>query len=611
MKFSNVSAVRIPSGSAKRIKYNGSVIWEPYQMRYVSLGDSIAAGHTINEDWDDNYGERSQYGKNGNTETAIVPGCYTDLIRTDLKTMFGKTKATSFARSGDTVADLMEKLDHDVVRDAISVADIVTICIGANDVLEPAMSYLDDYLNGDEDELNAIIEANLATLADDTATNSYTALFNKLAGINPNAKYVFTTIYNPYKYLYLEGGHYGFFGPLINTIPDMEIAGLDIDSFIKDSLLGTPAVENFMERINGMGAWAEKYVTRLNDVLRSKIAATGNANFLLADTKAVYDPVPDRPITSPKNYNDLVSVEYTRDYDTSTMDWGRLWEGSSAASFWLGLANEYTTIFPPSFDINGLAEDFVEQLIEKVVMPDVDPHPEEYGQYALRCSFADALGWEALPRRTIAFNAGTYGAGSMAAQKVVALDNLTAYANINANAFTSNTEGYRYTGWLDGGGTAYSNGQFVGFSGDLELTAQWSNVYTIAYCKLSENEYVDPEGETGPVTKDGSEYYLRVTLGGAVLPGLGDAFDSDGETPVRTITATYGTELYIQLINTGSKDRGKVYLNDAVVAGDAEYCYYTTQVTSDMAMTFTWEQEGVDSIVTEAQSYWICRIYTE
>ena len=52
----------------------GYVFENPFSriFGYVSLGDSNAAGHAINDEWVTNYGDGSQYGKNGNTSTAIV-----------------------------------------------------------------------------------------------------------------------------------------------------------------------------------------------------------------------------------------------------------------------------------------------------------------------------------------------------------------------------------------------------------------------------------------------------------------------------------------------------------------------------------------------------------
>ena len=188
--FAKAQSVTIPDGEVVQIEAGGKVIWKDTRYRYVSLGDSIAAGHTINEDWEENYGEGSQYGKNGNTSTVIVPNSYTDLIRTHLENTHGKgcVKATSFARSGDTVAALMNKLTHPIVRRAIARANLVTICIGANDVLQPAMSGLGGYINtGNMDDLAKDVDAHLTTLNTDGAATSYKALFDKLMEINPNA----------------------------------------------------------------------------------------------------------------------------------------------------------------------------------------------------------------------------------------------------------------------------------------------------------------------------------------------------------------------------------------------------------------------------------------
>ena len=64
-----------------KIEVDGEVKWNRTKFRYVSLGDSIAAGHSINSNWETDYGVGSQYQENGRTETVIVPNCYTDLIK--------------------------------------------------------------------------------------------------------------------------------------------------------------------------------------------------------------------------------------------------------------------------------------------------------------------------------------------------------------------------------------------------------------------------------------------------------------------------------------------------------------------------------------------------
>ena len=388
MKFSKVDAVRIPKGSAMKIRHKGNAIWSAIIPRYVSLGDSIAVGHAINEEWETDYGWDAQYGVDGRTETEIVPDSYTDLIHKELIARTGgRVKVTSFARSGDTVADLMAKLNHDVVKRHIAKADYVTICIGANDVLQPALMHLDEYINtGDLSTIAAIVDANLAVLADDSNANSYMALLNTLKSINPNAKYVFTDIYNPYKYLHLEDGKDGFLKPVLDEVKILEIFGYDARS----EILNHEAVRNLFDRTNRLSGWAENYVTQLNTVLRNKVNAFGNANFLVANTKAAFDLVPDRPVEAPKHYNDLVNVEYTRGYDTMQMDWGQLYEGTTASDWW-GIAGAN------GYNVDKTVTAAMPDIIEKVIMPDVDPHPEWYGHYVMKGCFADALGWATTP----------------------------------------------------------------------------------------------------------------------------------------------------------------------------------------------------------------------
>lgn len=452
------------------------------RVGYVSLGDSIAAGHRINEEWWTDYGLGSQYGKNGNTETALVPGCYTDIIGKELLSVYGDHAfVKSFAQSGDAVADLMEKLTHETVRSAIKKAKLVTICIGANDVLVPAVNDLTEYIEtGSLAHAESVIEANLVRLASDTEDNSYRALFDRLSSINPDAKYVFTTVYNPYKYLYLDEGHSGFFGPLLATIPQMNIdvdkiiedtflggtdlsyfdlskfkwvsieLELDLDGIIKDGLLATPVIQQLFDRVNNLSAWAEKYVEGtssfdgLNRVLRRKIAEyqAVNPNFSVVDTKVAFDIFPDRTDgTGDVDYSDLVNVEFTRTFDTMKMDWGRMWEGSNAATFWGDLAwkhLDFTNALPStnvwdyvSFDLNGFADELVNgYIIPRVIEPDVDPHPEHRGHEVMKRVFTNALGLVAYEA-----NGGSHAPGELV------------YANQKPECEAPMNAFYSFSGW--------------------------------------------------------------------------------------------------------------------------------------------------------------------
>lgn len=589
MKFSEVEAVRVPNGSVVEIKSNGLVMWDNCVGRYVSFGDSIAAGHAINEDWEKDYGEGSQYGRNGNTATKLVPGCYTDLIRADLmERKGGNISVTSYAVSGDTVGDLIDILHHDGVRKTLARADYVTLCIGANDVLQPALMNIDQYINaGDLSGITAMVEANLQKLADDSYEKSYKALFDLLLSINYHAKFVFTTIYNPYKYLWLEEStrehdyKNGFLGPLMWTVPDF-IGDVAADAF-RRAFLETDIVRNLFERVNGVGAWAETHVTALNNILRTKINNYGNANFLMADTKAVFDCVPDRIVSAPKHYNDLVNVEPTRGYVVEDLDWGQFWGNIDWAS---ALSN-----------IGNIANEVMDNVLEHVILPDIDPHPEWYGHEAMRYCFEDALGWSTLTKHTVSFHANG-GSGAMDAQVVTALPGMAAYVPMWDCAYTTPGIGYHFAGWntaADGSGTTFTKGQVVAIESDMTLYAQWTNMCVITV-RHSYDSYLHGEGDTGPM----ESYALWID--GTEQPDLG-AFRNGP----RVITLPYGSQVGVIVQTKSGSARSYITLNGEKIAGNSSDARWTFNVTGDMDIHYEWNY-WIDGITP--QSYWNCYVTT-
>lgn len=219
---------------------------------------------------------------------------------------------------------------------------------------------------------------------------------------------------------------------------------------------------------------------------------------------------------------------------------------------------------------------------------------------------------------TIGFNANG-GSGIMENQTVYLSGNSTAYTSIKTNTFSPAGEGWYFTGWntkADGSGTSYTDGQYISVRSNMTLYAQWSKDVTISYYKIYACDWSSvypPAENSGPVSKDGEAYYLRVTLDGQLLEGLGDNFTVNDETsPVRTVDTKVGSNMYIQLINKGDYDRGAVYVNGTKVAGNSEYCYYNFEIpdASNITVTFTWETEGT-TVTGDAQSYWICRITYE
>lgn len=571
-------------------------------IRYVSLGDSIAAGHMINDDWESNYGTRSQYGEDGNTYTVIVPDSYTDLIRNALKGVHtdNTISTTSFAHSGDTVADLINKLSHEKVRNEIAKANYVTVCIGANDILGCVSNdRFNEYVNsGSLSSIEAEVEANFAILNDDTSSSSYTALFNKLAEINPEAKYVFTTIYNPYKYLWLDEGKNGFFKPLLNSIPELDILGLDVDNMIKDGLLSTDEIQLLFDRVNGLSDWTERYINRLNQVLKNKINSYKaiNNNFSVAESKVLFESFPDRPVSASIHYNDLVNVEFTKGYDVAMADWGQLYEGTNALSFWVDLSTKYVSL--SGIDMSGLANELIPQIVEKVVMPDVDPHPESYGQYVMSRAISNALGWSSSESFTITFNSNG-GSGNMDSQTVVGIgvNDLPAFANINNQSFTPTT-GYYFTGWNtspDGSGTAYSNRQLIRIDSNITLYAQWSNIYVVNV-HHSEDSALHGSDDTGAM-----ECYA-LWIEGQEQSDLG-AF-SNGS---RIYNLPYGTNIGVIAQTKSGSARSYITWNDVKVAGNSSDARYGFTLTSHMDIHFQWNY-WLDGLTP--QNYWNCYITT-
>lgn len=694
MDFSTLRGLTIPEGPVKSLAIDGVDVWHR-KFSYVSLGDSIAAGHFIrNEErlniprcWEWQYGDYKEKDANGNIiaefhndSTELISGCYTDLIRAKLEEKYGSNhvKVTTYARSGDTNTDLRAKLEHEKVQNDIAKAELVTVCIGANTVLGKAITQIGDFITKGaptlqdlEKEFNKELEEGGEGFklleAGETVTGSYRNIFAKLASINknPNAKFVFTTVYNPYKYLWLDpstdDNNYtnGYFGPTCSIAPNIEVVNpltgndiIDVRKFIYTfevsipDIGGSVSLKLLTQRVNDpfkdypeyweqegcgrftLAEWVEKQVTSINTALadaiewaRDKDNGMGDERFILADTKSVFDSVPDNLIASNRHYSDLVNVELVRGETALTLNWGELhdtWEGNSL------IEN---------------AKNIVWDTVFKVVMPDLDPHPEGYGQYAMYRSFADALacvddtfGWESLVNITYNANGGS---GDMDTQKVLGAYNGNAVNfMLNPNAFASTKTGYYFSGWntaSGGGGTRYIPTEklpyivgniYAEITSDVTLYAQWNGV-KIKYYKTCEIQGVQAQvafgngdGETGPITAEGQgEYHLKLRIGQDTSnpPGLNSDTFSNQSTPMReTEVVPDDTDIFIQLVNRTSGEKCEVWVDGSRQAGPSQFLTYThtPKLTANMVLQFHWIASG--GVVTgNAQNYWFCGISTK
>lgn len=578
---------------------------EPIQpiYRYVTLGDSVGAGYGVENDEDD----------------------FTGLLHTQLESIYGSNNVSTQNKAigGHKIPDLMARLDEEDVYDAVRNANLVTISIGGNDMLFPAFEHLEDYIFSGDSAL-AQMTADCTntlnnTLAKDDYPTSYNNLFKKLVSINPNAKICFTTQYNPYKYLWAEEGENGFFRPLFDTLPDnLGLGGTVLKSFVREGFFGMELVKNFFNRINGLGAWVENLVSELNKTLKLKMGEFNNENFFVAETKALYDSIPDRQGAGEVHYNDLVHVEYTRGYNFGNINWGKLWDNTritdkdgnvlsntvcnSAYDFWSTLISVYWN--GSSIDTNGLVETLLYMVAELIVMPDVDLHPKEDGYYLLMRSFAETLRnnvseLSALPAlNTITYNANG-GTGYMATQKVLDIcRGKRVYSITKPNSFSPVT-GYHFACWEDGNGSSYSNEQAIHVGVNANLYAQWSNLYTVTFRHSKDSAVGHDDSNTGP-----QECYA-LWIEGVEQADLG-AFSN----PARTYTLPYGTAIGVIAQTAMGSARSYVKFNGETVAETSSDARWGFNLTGHTDIHFEWNYFLAEALPTE-QSYWNCYITTK
>lgn len=340
---------------------------------YVSLGDSIGAGHSLrfyNSGTDTQFGEQDEnVAYLTRLYTDIEEGCYTDLIAKELTSTRDDVFVRSFAHSGDRVENLLEKLNNENVVYFLENADVVTVCIGANNILIPAMEQFGDYILNGKQTLDRL-EGDIDNTIIPELETSYETLINKLNTINPNAKYVFTTIYNPYKFLHLDEGEEGFFKGLIELAPTIKLASKEFGEYVENDMMDSHEVAILFDRVNNMGEWTETQINKINSVLSAKIS--NHSNFYLADTKAKFDEC-----TSGEEYKHLVNVEVYSGLDFKDLNWGQLYDGGYPALYWMQLL-----MFSQTNE--ELLAKLIDDVINKVILPDTDPHPKKSGHRLIK-----------------------------------------------------------------------------------------------------------------------------------------------------------------------------------------------------------------------------------
>ena len=169
-------------------------------FHYVSLGDSIAAGYGLG-----GYDEDEEL--NGDI---FVSNSYSARIKNYLNNELDYIDAKSYGCSGDTVSDLLNKLNtNQSIIEAVQSADLITISIGANDILEPASNAIVAGMvmsNMNFATVESSMQGGLDSL---NSENGLVVLLDKLKELNSDGKVVFLDVYNPYKhFIEIDDGDY-------------------------------------------------------------------------------------------------------------------------------------------------------------------------------------------------------------------------------------------------------------------------------------------------------------------------------------------------------------------------------------------------------------------
>lgn len=156
------------------------------QPSILILGDSISTGYGLAE---------------GET-------CFTEY----LKDYTGSTM-TNLAVNGMTTDGLIQVLDKTANADSIKSADIICISIGANDLLKPTRNYFNSLRKEGETTMQLLTRlasegkaadfiSNLTNILREPrshAVENYPVIAEKLRTLNPDARIIMQTIYNPYE----------------------------------------------------------------------------------------------------------------------------------------------------------------------------------------------------------------------------------------------------------------------------------------------------------------------------------------------------------------------------------------------------------------------------
>lgn len=255
-------------------------------IKYVALGDSIADGTRLE----------------GYQKYTFVDGSYTNNIKENLELYYdGQVESTTYAMASSNTTDFLAllngqrtdryaDLNTDEVLQTIKDADIITVCIGANDILLPAINNIMPFIMGQAtvSDMEAILANGLVNF-----TTNYPKILAKLTELNPDAIIVFNDIYNPYKCFKLTGQ----MADSAESLNIFNVSNINKMGEITETYL-SGGVNSQEQEIIGLNQLMERYIYERN-----------NENFKFVEIKKEFDMVANNDASQ---YSQLVNVDVNK-----------------------------------------------------------------------------------------------------------------------------------------------------------------------------------------------------------------------------------------------------------------------------------------------------------
>jgi lysophospholipase L1-like esterase len=190
-------------------------------FHYLALGDSIATGNSSR-----------------GTTTSYVTTFYNHL-----KTLYPAATMRNLAVDGDDASELLARLTTSTYKDEIIKADVITISIGGNNIMDAGENFFSS-LN------NVIAEENTVAFEAD-----YPKIITAIRALNSDARIIVQTLYNPFNTIAISGyagdpalqieteGYISRVNAAINSVTDTKYTVVDIhklflESYAEKGLMG-------------------------------------------------------------------------------------------------------------------------------------------------------------------------------------------------------------------------------------------------------------------------------------------------------------------------------------------------------------------------------------